>query len=412
MAYDEPVADPAAYRRGGGPAADYRGRRRDTGEFPRPGARRVEEPLEPPGRPDDAGGEPARDRIGIHLGWEAILLLAVVGVAFLLYQLDPTSLRRPALDTLLVSATVIGLLTLGAGVTLRAGVPNLALGPIAVASALHFAENGDRGLLPAAGPAALAAAVGGLLVALVVVAFHVPGWAATLAGAMGVIVFSQLRTGPVAVQGTYEPTGQALLLFGGFAVLALAGGVLGIVLPVRRWLGRLRPVSDPAQRRGAGAALPVIGSLVLSSVFAAVAGVLLAGNSAGPIAPGTGLEWTGLAFGLALLAGTSAFGRRGGIFGTLLAVSGMALFLLYAERRDFDIALFAIAGSTMGAGLIITRLVETYGGRMPVTGVGEEDWQAATSGPANWSPDVPQTWSQAAPEPPGRWDDRWGTAGR
>ena len=56
----------------------------------------------------------------------------------------------------------------------------------------------------------------------------------------------------------------------------------------------------------------------------------MAAQSTGPIVPGTGLEWTGLAIGAALLAGTSAYGRRGGIFGTLLAVAGLTLFLDYA----------------------------------------------------------------------------------
>ena len=95
------------------------------------------------------------------------------------------ALRRPALDTLLISGASIGLLALGAGLTLRAGVPNLAVGPIALAAALHFAENGDDGLLQAALPALIIAAAGGLVVALFVLALHVPGWVATLGGGHG-----------------------------------------------------------------------------------------------------------------------------------------------------------------------------------------------------------------------------------
>lgn len=417
MAYDEQTfrrspaddrdnGDPAAYRRNGAPASDYRGRRRDTGEM----ARHVDVAAEVPRRPvNEFGGQPGRDRLGIHIGWEFVLVLAVAGIGFLLYQLDAASVRPPALDNLLISATVIGLLTLGAGLTMRAGVPNLAVGPIALGAAFHFAENGDRGLLPAILPALAIAALGGLIVAVVVVVLHVPGWAATLGGAMGVIVYVQLRAAPVNVQSTYEPASQAFLLFGGFALLAVLGGALGTVSSIRRVVGSMRPVDDPALRRGPSVILPVAGSLALSSVFAVGAGVLMAAQSTGPIVPGTGLEWTGLAVGLALLAGTSAYGRRGGIFGTLLAVIAMALFLDYEQRRDFDIALFAIAGATIGAGLIITRLVETYGRRLPAAGA--DDWQAGTAGAADWSPDVPQTWSPSAParERADRWDDRWGT---
>jgi hypothetical protein len=125
--------------------------------------------------------------------------------------------------------------------------------------------------------------------------------------------------------------------------------------------------------------------------------------------PNTGLEWTGIAFGAALLAGTSAFGRRGGIFGTLLAAAGIALFLDYAARRHFDIALFAIAACAVGGGLIVTRLVETYGKPLSAAEV-DEDWNGAPStGVTNWQPDQPDTWSPPpSPQPP-RWDDGpWG----
>jgi hypothetical protein len=400
---DDPTdGDPAAYRNGSA-VTDYRARRRDldpadgtarTGELPVEGAAH---------RWDDG----TRDRLGVHIGWEIVLLLAVAAIGYLLYRLDPASLRRPALDTLLVSAAAIGLLTIGAGLTLRAGVPNLAIGPIALAAGLQYAENGDLGLVKSAVPALAIAAVGGLVVAVLILALHVPGWAASLAAALGVIVYIQLRTAPVSVQGDYDPTDHAIYLFGGFALLAVLGGLLGTISPVRRWLGRMRPLGDPSARRGGGAVLPVLGSLVLSSVFAVVAGVLMAAQSAKPIVPGTGLEWTGIAVGTALVAGTSAYGRRGGVFGTLLAVAAMALFLDYADRRDFGIALFAVAACTVGGGLIITRLVETYGKPIPPPGYEQEWTAAATTGTTSWQPDRPDTWTQpATPQPRSdRWDD-------
>jgi hypothetical protein len=419
MAYDETTyrrnagdqgeSDPAAYRAGIA-ATDFRARRRDLDPDEGEGVQLVE----PAGDTGRRGGDfdDGRDRLGIHIGWEIVLLLAVAAIAYLLYRLDPASLRRPALDTLLITGASIGLLALGAGLTLRAGVPNLAVGPIALGAALHFAENGDEGLVQAAVPALIVAAAGGLIVAVFVLVLHVPGWAATLGGAMGVIVYDQLRTAPVTVQAGYDPANQAFYLFGGFALLAVIGGALGTVMPIRRLVGRQRPAGDPAQRRGVAAAFPVIAALVLSSVFAVGAGILMAAQSTASIAPGTGLEWTGLAFGAALLAGTSAYGRRGGIFGTLLAVAGLTLFLDYAARRDFDIALFAIAACAVGGGLIVTRLVETYG--RPLLVPAPADWNAAASAGTTWTPDMPQTWS-TSPEPPDskplRWDEGpWGSA--
>ncbi|GGQ43415.1 ABC transporter permease [Couchioplanes azureus] len=396
MAYDETPyrrnagdaqtpGGPAAYRTGSA-ATDSRDWRRDTAADDDPGAR-VTEPLPDSGRRGDAG----RDRLGVHIGWEIVLLLAVAAVAFLLYRFDSSALRRPALDTLLISGAAIGLLALGAGITLRAGVPNLAVGPIALAAALHFAENGDDGLVKAVVPALVIAAAGGLVAAILVLVLHVPGWLTSLAAALGVIVYDQLRTAPVPVQRTYDLSDQAFYLFGGFALVAVIGGALGTVQPIRRMVGRMRPVGDPAGRRGGAAVLPVVAALIVSSAFAVGAGTLLAARSTAPIAPGTGLEWTGVAFGVALLAGTSAYGRRGGIFGTLLATAGLTLFLDYADRRDFDIALFAIGAATVGAGLLVTRLVETYGRPLPPAGV-DEDWNG-TPETGEWSPAVPETWS-------------------
>jgi hypothetical protein len=288
---------------------------------------------------------------------------------------------------------------------MRAAVPNLAVGPIALAAAVHFAENGDKGLLRAAAPALIVAAVGGLVVAVFVIALHVPGWAVSLGAALGLITWIQLRTGPVTVQGDYNPSNQAFYLFGGFAVLAVVGGALGTVQPVRRTLGRMRPTGDPSVRRGAAAAGPVILALVLSSVFAVAAGILMAAKPTRAVVPTTGLQWTGIAFGVALLAGTSAFGRRGGIFGTLLAATGIALFLDYSARRDLHIALFAIGACTIGAGLIVTRLVETYGKPLSAATV-DEDWNGAPSaGVTNWQQEPPETWTP--PNVPAQRSDRW-----
>ncbi|MFF5082267.1 ABC transporter permease [Actinoplanes sp. NPDC000266] len=400
---DEQPTDPAAYRANTLAAAEQRRRAEQLDD---PGDTTTTDVM----RRADAD-EDGRDRLGIHLGWEVVLLVAAVAIGYMLWRADSDALQRPGLDNLLVTGAAIGLLTLGAGLTLRAGVPNLALGPIALAAALQYAEQGDQGLVKAAVPALIIAAAGAVLIGLLILVLHVPGWAATLAAALGVIVYDQLRIAPVVVQGDYDPTEQAFFLFGGFALLAVLGGALGTVGPVRRWLGRLRPAGDPAARRGAAVAVPVIGTLVISSVFAVAAGVLFAAQSSTPILPGTGLEWTGIALGLAMLAGTSAYGRRGGIFGTLFAVSALTLFLDYQTREKFDIALFAIAAAVFGGGLIVTRLVETYGRPLPAGG--EPEWNAApaTTG-ANWSPDLPETWSTTSTTTgrTDRWDaGPWGT---
>jgi hypothetical protein len=137
----------------------------------------------------------------------------------------------------------------------------------------------------------------------------------------------------------------------------------------------------------------------------------MAAQSVTAIAPGTGLEWSGIALGLAMLAGTSAYGRRGGIFGTLFAVAALTLFLDWSGRKGLDISLFATAACVFGGGLIVTRLVETYG--RPLSPGSGEDWNAApTNGVTNWTPDL-EAWNSASTTPArtDRWDEGpWGSA--
>ncbi|MGC3863313.1 ABC transporter permease [Micromonospora chersina] len=314
---------------------------------------------------DPSHGEPGRDRIAVHVVWEFLLLVGLAALAWLLWRADADALRGGALKTLLVDVAGLGLLALAAGLSLRAAAVNLAIGPVALAAALHFAEQGDRGVREALLPALVVAALGGLALALAVVVLHVPGWAASLAGAAAVIVYIERRTTPVAVQGGYDPRRTALYLFVGFAAVAVLGGLFGAIKPVRRLVGRFRPVADPARRRGAVAATVTALALIASTVLAVLGGVLIAANGDGPVAPASGFDWSVLAIGAVLLGGTSAYGRRGGIFGTLLAVCAVEVFLAWAVTQDWTISRWAVGGATLGAGLLVTRLVETFGRPRP-----------------------------------------------
>lgn len=360
---------------------------------------------------DPTHGEPGRDRLSVHWMWEAVLLVAAAVFAFLYYRESPSAFRGENLDVLLVAGAVLGLLALAAGLTLRVGVPNLALGPVAIAAALHFAENSDKGTVAAVLPAVVVAAVLGLVVAVVVVGFHVPAWAGTLAAALAVVVYIQQRSLPVSVQGGYDPNPHAKYLFGGFAALTLLGGVFGAIRTVRRSVGRFRPIGDPARRRGRFAAVLAGAAIVASTVLATLAGVLLAAGSTNPIVPTSGLEWTGLALGAALFGGTSAYGRRGGVFGTFFSVVLITLFVAYSDELGWNISLLAVAAAAMAGGLVITRLVETYG--RPRSATDRDSQSAAASGAFAWSgggTDRPDSWSSTLPaQPTDSRQDQWGT---
>jgi hypothetical protein len=364
---------------------------------------------------DPAHGEPGRDRFGVHVAWELVLLLGAATVGYLLYQANRSAVTGDGLRGLMVSAAALGLLVLGAGLSLRAASPNLAVGPIAFAASVFFAQHASGGLLVTALKTALLALLVGAVIALVTVGLHVPAWAASLAAGLAVVVWAQqhhevLRLPP----GAYQPTPQAPLWFGGFALLALVGAFLGSIRSVRRAVGRFRPVSDPAHRRGGTAAGASVLALLGSSGLAAASGVLTTLH-AGQVAPADTAPFILIALGLggALLAGTSAFGRRGGLFGTVLAAALLTLVTRYLEVTDRRVSSLAIGAAAIGVGLLVTRLVEAFGRPRQTFEQDAEPWRAEPLAPpvqgdtGGRSGGRPTSWT--SPLPASSADDRWGT---
>jgi len=310
---------------------------------------------------DPEHGEPGRDRMIVHIIWEVVLLLAAASVIFLLRDADPAALRGTTLRDLLLQAAEFGIVALGVGLSLRAGAVNLAAGPTAIAAALFFADNSDGGLLVTAGITALVALGVGTVIAVVVTAFHVPSWAASLAAALALLVWINQHRPEEVAKGAYDPQSHAWYWFAGFAALALIGGILGAFKPVRRAVGRFRPIGDPARRRGGTAAVLTALALVGSSLLAAGAGILIALDHRNVSPADDGLALTGIALGAALLGGTSAYGRRGGVLGTVLSTVLIVAVLRYSAAENREIKLLTLAAAAIGAGLVVTRLVEAFG---------------------------------------------------
>jgi ribose/xylose/arabinose/galactoside ABC-type transport system permease subunit len=366
---------------------------------------------------DPEHGEPGMDRMVVHLLWELVLLAAAAGLAYWFRRSHPAGISGLALRDLLLTAAALGFVTVGMGLSMRAGAVNLALGPIAAAAGLFFGTHTNRGLvLTIAMTLALSAGIGALI-GLAVALLHVPGWAASLAGAFGLIVWLQKQTGTTKVASAYHPDVHAYYWYGGFAALALVGGVLGLIKPVRRAVGRFRPVGDPAERRGTGAAVLTFLSIVASALLAGLAGVLMA-LTAGTVSSSDGLVTTGLALAAALVGGTSAYGRRGGVFGTLLAVSLLALIIKYGIAANLRISNLALAAGGILIGLMVTRMVETFGRPRSaiVEDVVSEEWvgpsrgaeATASSGASAWSTPSPSSgWTSQLPARSG--DDAWGS---
>jgi ribose/xylose/arabinose/galactoside ABC-type transport system permease subunit len=362
---------------------------------------------------DPAHGEPGRDRMAVHALWELVLLLGVAGMVYLLRLAQPAALQGNGLRGLFLTTTVLGLVTVGMALSLRAAAPNLALGPVTYAAALFFASNSARGLLPTAVVTVLLALGVGLLIAAIVVAFHLPGWAVSLAAAMALIVWIERQRGSIeVVAGAYRPDSHAMYWVIGFAGLSVLGGLFGLVKPIRRAVGRFRPVADPARRRGAPAAIYTAVAICVSSVLAGGAGVLLAlyTRTVGPTE--NGLALTGLALGAALLGGTSIFGRRGGVFGTVFAVALVSTFNTYTTVKDWRVSTLAVAAAVVVLGLLVSRLIETFGRPRSAVDQADEDqgWVSNRSDQTGWGGDA--GWGAGASAPPAEpvWsgEERWG----
>jgi ribose/xylose/arabinose/galactoside ABC-type transport system permease subunit len=372
---------------------------------------------------DPDHGDPGMDRMGVHVAWELLLLIVAVGMAVYLRQTHGDQFSGGNLRNLVLAAATLGFATLAVGLSLRAGAVNLAVGATASAAGLFVAGHSDRGLAATVGVALLAAALVGVVIGVAVVILHVPGWAASLAVTLALIVWIDKHVQAIGVTASYHPARQAYYWYGGFAALALLGGILGLVKPIRRGIGRFRPVGDPALRRGGVAGTVAFLAIVGSSLLAGLSGVLAALAST-KVQPDDGMLTTGLALGAALIAGTSAFGRRGGVLGTVLSVTAIVLFMKYSDVANLRISPYATAAVVVGVGLVVTRLVESYGrpASARTTDSESDGWddgtqtlnnRAADPGPGwssprqgGWTSQLParstdDTWGGAA-------DDRWG----
>jgi ribose/xylose/arabinose/galactoside ABC-type transport system permease subunit len=238
-----------------------------------------------------------------------------------------------------------------------------------------------------------------------VAVFHVPGWAASLAAFFGIQVWISFFPTSAVLSTRYDATGQGYYWFGGFALLAVLGGALGMARPVRRSLGRMRPVGDPADRRGTSAAVVTGLAIVASALMAGIAGIAST-MQLGETSSSDGVVLTGIGVGIALVGGTSAFGRRGGVFGTLLATALFALADRYVYLHSWRAGEVMLVGVALGVGVLVTRLVEASGRPRRDGAVdGRTSWVNRQQG--SWASQLPArrtdepTWVDAG-------DERWG----
>lgn len=282
--------------------------------------------------------EPAvpRDRLAFQFIWEAILLLLTLNALFLVYRREDAlfgdefdgladALSRHALylSPILLAALAIGL-------SLRLGAVNLAVP--ALAFAVTVATPFETNVWVYMGYVAGAATVAGLLYVLLVAAFRVPAWFAGLA--IGAVVLAAVPvTSHLADPGSFSLPGapNGLYLLGGAAVLAIGGGFIGLAPGMRDAFSAVKRLADGDGERSASAVFLLLGGTVLSMLLAAASGYVVYMYELGPVEGAstlnfgpygtypTAIELQLIAFVIALIAGTSLWGRRGGVFGAVFA---------------------------------------------------------------------------------------------
>jgi hypothetical protein len=306
-------------------------------------------PVDPfAGPPAPAAGyaeQPAapKDRLVFQFVWEAILLLLTLNALFAVYRRedelfgDDFSGLGEAVQSHALHLTPVLLAALAIGLSLRLGAVNLAVPSVALAVTLAAPFETNMWLY--AGYVAGAAAVAGLLFTLLVAAFRAPAWFAGLA--IGVLVLAAIPLTDRLAQardvgtmtGWAHPNG--LYVLGGAAALAVIGGLIGLAPGMRHGFSAVKRLADGEGERPASAVFLLMGGTVLSMVLAAGAGFVLFAFGLGSIEGDhslnlgmfghypTAIELQLLAFGVVLLAGTSLWGRRGGVFGTVFATAAV-----------------------------------------------------------------------------------------
>ena len=311
-----------------------------------------------------------RDRLWVHFGWEALLVLGVALSALLLGYLDGDPFTdESSLRNLALQVGILGLLASGLALSLRVAAPNLAVGSVATAAGVGLVwllNDRNEDLTAAVGLVLLAAAGAGLVLAIVVVGLNVPAWAATL-GAAAALDGAAFAVYDGRLVGLDSQAGQSVidqgwLWFGVFAAISVVGGALWAIPAVRDRLSGTRSERDPAARPGAAAGLGATLGLVGSCVLAAGSGILLTLTVR---APGTSSFMLLAALGAALLGGVSVFGRRAGVFGTLLAVIVIVLLreALVVGQQGAVWKLGLLAAAAILVGLAVTRVLEVAGRR-------------------------------------------------
>lgn len=346
----------------------------------------------------------------LHVGWEALLFLGVLvaGAGILLTE-PGLFVAGPIWGTIAYT----GLLATGLALSLRAGVPNLAVGQICALSAVVVAAAAEAGWpLPLGAVVALAVGlVVGCLLGLVAGLTSVPAWAASLgvSGGLSAALLAIFGREMYSLNGPGWGVGFHVVGVLLFLLVSIGGGACWQIPALREALSANRAPTDPAPwrpRKLSGALVGMVGS----SVLAALAGVFLVFV----LRFSTAGDWSHLllvALAAVLLGGVNARGRRGGIAGTTLATVLLVLLGYLFAIHGFPAAVSDISYAVaILLGLVVGWLLEWSGGKLgrarprTVPSKPADDWGApmapqSTPDPAAPHGQLPDPSRQPFPSP-------------
>ena len=341
----------------------------------------------------------ARTATPRRLDTVAIVYLALVVVlivsAILVATVGRNLLSPGSIRDILTGMSVLGLVAIGQTLVILGASLDLSVPYVVSLSSLVAATtmNGSSAMIV---PAVLltlgVCALIGLANGLIVTVLRVHGFVATLG--VGLILKGYLDT---TYQGTAGTVPREFQLFGATGIgpvpistitMLVLAALVALLLSRTRFGHHLFAVggnSEVARLSGVRTRLPLIGAHIGSSVFAGIAGLLLAsrlGVGSPTVGPQGGYDLLSIA--AVVLGGTLLMGGRGSIWGT---IGGVAIFAVLDNVMSVlqvnpflkDVVrglVIIVAVAVYARRRIITKHIRFPGGRGSPTGSG-----AAPSGP-------------------------------
>ena len=291
-----------------------------------------------------------------------VLLLLIVAIVAIV---EPSVVRPSSLKDVVVQASPIAILALGAMVVLLTGGIDLSAGfGVAMVAVAMVGSMGPDSTLVQGLVVALGFGLGlGLVNGLLVGALRIPAFIATLATFTAVqgVTLMEAKTATLIVS---DPTllriGTGSLAGIPFPIVIAAGAALVVAILLRMTRFGMRTYAlgsgepDAARLSGVPVARHLVMVYLLAGLLTAVTGVLLAGRS-GVVAPNIGGVSLLLdAIAATVLGGTSIFGGRGTVWGTLVGAVIIALITTTLRASGADASSLDLwRGGIIGLALVV-----------------------------------------------------------